>query len=150
MQVLPDKTVISARADIAPVNTVILECRMAIIAAMKNVLSPNSETTITESDATKACTSPRETVGVCFVVCSEGSESSTSAGSRSSFSSTGSELAMAVPIRTTHSTLDFANIILGVKLQQRSQLITITNIPKNGLGTCIKCQRFNRQGTNFT
>lgn len=124
MKVLPDKTVISARADIAPVNTVILECRMAIIAAMKNVLSPNSETTITESEATKACTSPRDTVGVCFVVCSEGSESPTSGkivGSRSSFSSTGSELAMAVATRTTHSTLTLANIVLGMKFYQHGQ-----------------------------
>lgn len=62
----------SASADMAPANTVILECRIAIIAAMKKVLSPNSETTITESDATKACTSPRETMfSWPSVVCSE-------------------------------------------------------------------------------
>lgn len=58
MNLLPDKTVMRASADMAPANTVILECRMAIIAAMKNVLSPNSETTITERDAMKACVNP--------------------------------------------------------------------------------------------
>ena len=32
---------------------------MAIIAAIKNVLSPNSETTITDNDATKAWINPK-------------------------------------------------------------------------------------------
>lgn len=123
MYQVPDKTVISARADIAPANTVIRECRIAIIAAMKNVLSPNSETTITESDATKACTNPSETVGVCFVVWSKVSESPASGGiegSRLSFSSTGSELAMAVAIITTNVTVIFGNIVFGMKLTARS------------------------------
>lgn len=44
----------TASAPIAPANTVSLGCLIAIIAAMKNVLSPNSETTITDSDAKNA------------------------------------------------------------------------------------------------
>lgn len=56
---LPDKTVMSARADIAPKKTVSLGCLIAIIAAIKKVLSPNSETTITDKDATKAWMNPR-------------------------------------------------------------------------------------------
>ena len=45
-----DITVIVARARIAPVKIVMRLYFMAIIAAMKNVLSPISETRITESD----------------------------------------------------------------------------------------------------
>jgi len=55
---IPDKIVISARALIAPDNTVSLGCFIAIIAAMKNVLSPNSDTIITDKDATIACRKP--------------------------------------------------------------------------------------------
>jgi hypothetical protein len=44
----------SAKADMAPKNTVSLECRIAMMAAMNHVLSPNSETMITDSDAIKA------------------------------------------------------------------------------------------------
>ncbi len=44
-------TCMSARADIAPANTVVLLCLMAMMAAMKNVLSPSSETTMTEKVA---------------------------------------------------------------------------------------------------
>lgn len=44
----------SARALIAPTKTVDLGCLIAIIAAIKKVLSPNSETNITDSDATNA------------------------------------------------------------------------------------------------
>lgn len=51
---LPDRTVMRAKADIAPAKTVLLGCRIAIIAAMKNVLSPISETNITEIEATNA------------------------------------------------------------------------------------------------
>lgn len=54
LKYLPDKTVISAKAEMAPVNTVSLGCFMAIIAAIKNVLSPISETNITEIDARNA------------------------------------------------------------------------------------------------
>lgn len=53
-QMKPDKTVMNASAPIAPANTVSLGCLIAIIAAIKNVLSPSSETTITDNDATKA------------------------------------------------------------------------------------------------
>lgn len=51
---IPDKTVIKASADIAPAKTVVLGCLIAIIAAIKNVLSPISETRITENEATNA------------------------------------------------------------------------------------------------
>lgn len=44
----------SAKAAMAPANTVSLGCFIAIIAAMKKVLSPSSDTTMTESEATKA------------------------------------------------------------------------------------------------
>lgn len=56
---LPERTVISTKAEMAPRNTVSLECLIAIIAAMKNVLSPNSDTTMTDNDATNACIKPR-------------------------------------------------------------------------------------------
>lgn len=52
---LPDSIVIRANADIAPLNTIRRGCRIAIMAAMKNVLSPNSDTTITDKDAINAC-----------------------------------------------------------------------------------------------
>lgn len=55
---LPDKTVIKAKADIAPTKTISLGCLIAIIAAMKNVLSPISETRMTLRLATKACKNP--------------------------------------------------------------------------------------------
>lgn len=55
MKILPDKTVISPNAKIAPLNIVILGCFIAIMAAIKKVLSPNSETIITEKLAMKAC-----------------------------------------------------------------------------------------------
>lgn len=51
---LPERIVIKASAPIAPVKTVSLGYFIAIIAAIKKVLSPNSETTITEREATKA------------------------------------------------------------------------------------------------
>lgn len=51
---IPDKTVIKANAPIAPANTVKRGCLIAIIAAMKNVLSPNSDTSITDIDAINA------------------------------------------------------------------------------------------------
>lgn len=59
----PDKIVISARAVIAPMNTVNLGCFIAIIAAMKNVLSPNSDTTMTDKEAMKACRKPTLSCG---------------------------------------------------------------------------------------
>lgn len=43
----------------APINTVSLGCLIAIIAAIKKVLSPSSETTITDKEATKAWIKPR-------------------------------------------------------------------------------------------
>ena len=55
---LPDKTVIKARAKIAPVKTISREWRIAMIAAIKNVLSPSSETMITEIDAANAWMKP--------------------------------------------------------------------------------------------
>lgn len=51
---IPETAVIKAKAAMAPAKTVILGCLMAIMAAMKKVLSPNSETTITERAATNA------------------------------------------------------------------------------------------------
>ena len=51
-----DKTCITARAAIAPINTVHLGCLIAMIAAIKKVLSPSSETKITLSVAMKPWT----------------------------------------------------------------------------------------------
>ena len=53
-----DKKVINPRADIAPAKTNNLEYFMAKMAAIKKVLSPISDTMITERDAIKACTNP--------------------------------------------------------------------------------------------
>lgn len=44
--------VIRTRAEMAPKKTVSRECFIAMIAAMKKVLSPISETMITDNDAT--------------------------------------------------------------------------------------------------
>lgn len=55
---VPDMTCMTANADIAPANTVTLECRIAMIADIKNVLSPSSDTTITDRVATNACVNP--------------------------------------------------------------------------------------------
>lgn len=60
---IPDKIVIRARALMAPTNTVNLGCFIAIIAAMKNVLSPNSDTTMTDKAAIKACKNPNLSCG---------------------------------------------------------------------------------------
>lgn len=43
-------------AAIAPVKTIRRECRIARIAAMKKVLSPSSDTIMTDSDAINAWT----------------------------------------------------------------------------------------------
>lgn len=51
---LPAKVFMTNIADIAAINTVDRECLMAMMAAMKKVLSPNSETMITETEAMKA------------------------------------------------------------------------------------------------
>lgn len=51
---LPERIVISPKAKIAPRNTVRRGCRIAIMAAMKKVLSPNSDTIITDIDAINA------------------------------------------------------------------------------------------------
>lgn len=64
----PERIVIKAKAVIAPVNTVNLGCFIAMIAAMKNVLSPISDTKITEIEATNACTKPRFSPGTALVV----------------------------------------------------------------------------------
>jgi len=48
-----------ARAEIAPPNTVRRGCLIAMMAAIKKVLSPSSETTIIEREAIKACMNPR-------------------------------------------------------------------------------------------
>lgn len=55
----PDKHVISPRASMAPASTVSRLYRMAIMAAMKKVLSPSSDTMMTEMEATKAWMNPR-------------------------------------------------------------------------------------------
>lgn len=60
---LPERIVIKAKAKMAPANTVNLGWRMAIIAAMKKVLSPISDTRMTERAAANACTKPRFSVG---------------------------------------------------------------------------------------
>ena len=57
--IIPDRSVISAKALIAPMKTVNLGCFIAMIAAIKKVLSPNSETTITDKEAINACKKPR-------------------------------------------------------------------------------------------
>jgi len=51
---IPAKVFITKIADIAAMKTVDREYLMAIIAAMKNVLSPSSDTIITERDAINA------------------------------------------------------------------------------------------------
>lgn len=51
--------VIRAKALIAPTKIVNRGCFIAIIAAIKNVLSPNSETTMTDKEAISACKKPR-------------------------------------------------------------------------------------------
>ena len=45
-------------AVIAPLNTISLACLIAIMAAIKNVLSPSSETMITDSEAMKPWVNP--------------------------------------------------------------------------------------------
>ena len=49
-----ERTVIKPSANIAPVNTTNLECLIDMMAAIKNVLSPSSETMMTDKEATKA------------------------------------------------------------------------------------------------
>jgi hypothetical protein len=51
---LPANVFITNMADMAAMKTVLLACLIAIMAAMKKVLSPNSDTIITEMDATNA------------------------------------------------------------------------------------------------
>ena len=53
-----DRTVMSARADMAARKTVSLFEVIAIMAAMKKVLSPSSETRMTERASTKPCRNP--------------------------------------------------------------------------------------------
>ena len=50
--------VMTTRASRAPENTINRGCLMAMMAAMKKVLSPNSDTIITESEATNPCVKP--------------------------------------------------------------------------------------------
>ena len=54
-----ERNVISPRAESAPQNTSHLEFFIARMAEMKNVLSPISDTMITDKAAMKACTNPR-------------------------------------------------------------------------------------------
>lgn len=49
--VIPESIVMATRAPRAPAKTIALECLIAMIAAIKNVLSPNSDTTIIDKDA---------------------------------------------------------------------------------------------------
>jgi len=51
---IPERTVMSPSASIAPAKTVTLGFFIAKMAAMKNVLSPSSDTIMTDSDARKA------------------------------------------------------------------------------------------------
>ena len=53
-----DSTVIKPRAPIAPRKTMNLECLIAIMAAIKKVLSPSSDTIMTDIDATNAWIKP--------------------------------------------------------------------------------------------
>lgn len=55
---IPERTVIKPSAATAPAKTVSLECVIAMMAAMKNVLSPISEIMITAREATNACMKP--------------------------------------------------------------------------------------------
>lgn len=57
-------TVIKMRAETADRKTVRRECLMAMMAAMKKVLSPISETTMTVSDDTKPWTNPDQVKSV--------------------------------------------------------------------------------------
>lgn len=50
----PDKSVIKTKAVIAPKKTVNRECLIAMIAAMNHVLSPNSDTIMTDIEANNA------------------------------------------------------------------------------------------------
>lgn len=54
-----DRMVIRASAEIAPANTVRRGCLIAIMAAMKKVLSPSSDTSITDIEARNACQKPK-------------------------------------------------------------------------------------------
>ena len=54
MNVVPANVFITNIAVIAAKKTVERECLIAMIAAMKNVLSPSSDTMITETDAINA------------------------------------------------------------------------------------------------
>jgi hypothetical protein len=67
---IPDNTVMRASAPMAPANTVILGWRMAMMAAMKKVLSPNSDTMMTEREATNAWMKPTSPKGGASVVLS--------------------------------------------------------------------------------
>lgn len=68
---VPERTVIRANALIAAIKTVNRGCFIAIIAAMKKVLSPSSETTITDNEAIKACKKPRLSL-ICDPIASSG------------------------------------------------------------------------------
>lgn len=56
---IPDSIVIRIKALIVPTKTVNRGCFIAIITAMKKVLSPNSETTMTDKEAINACKKPK-------------------------------------------------------------------------------------------
>ena len=50
-----ERTVMRPSAPMAPVKTTNLECLIDIIAAIKNVLSPSSDTMMTDNAAMKPC-----------------------------------------------------------------------------------------------
>lgn len=60
--------VIITKAEIAPPKTVNLGCLIAIIAAMKNVLSPISDTRITDKLATNPCRKPTSFTLIMFLL----------------------------------------------------------------------------------
>jgi len=67
-----ESRVMMPSAAMAPAKTVDLACFMAMMAAMKKVLSPNSETMITDMEATKAWTNAWLTDKLCKKASSSG------------------------------------------------------------------------------
>lgn len=65
---VPESIVINIRADIAPPKTINLGCLMAMMAAIKKVLSPISDTRITDMEAMNAWIKPTFSTGPPFIV----------------------------------------------------------------------------------
>ena len=59
-----ESRVMRPRASMAPAYTIVRGCFMAMMAAMKKVLSPISETTMTEKEAKKAWKKPNVIWGI--------------------------------------------------------------------------------------